>query len=215
MECQELRQKLCKHTELQESTQNQRDAALATLHQHGISDGDMAGHMADIETLRTQNDEFRNIIKQMRAELEQLSDWSVQRGEPGTDSMPTVDYVRYMEGEVRKLKSQNRDLVEQLQQTVPQGKPPMPNSAKKRTHPLTLAEKKQPSPDHTPPSSPAVNAQHRNHLIALSDTIASLHREKEELQNKSREWKRNVELLQQRLKEEEELVSSYVNRTNI
>lgn len=203
MECQELHLKISQQTEMEECTRNQRDAALATLHQHGVS-CDVAGHMTDMAKLKTQNEEFRNIIKQMRGELEQLSDWSAQRGDPSNDGMPTADYVRYMEGEVRTLKSQNRDLVEQLQQTGPQGKPPTPNSAKKRT---VQTEKKQPPPDHTPPSSPATNTRHRNHLIALSDTIASLHREKTELESRVQEWRKRVETLQGKLKEEEELVS--------
>jgi DNA primase len=153
-----------------------------------------------IGTLQTQNDEFRKIIKQMRAELELLSD---SRGEPTAENMPTVGYVCYMEGEVRRLKAHNREIVEQQQQqqqqqqAVPQGKPPTPNTRKTST----LAEKKQHSPVSSSPE------QHRNHLIALSETIASLHRERTEMENKEREVRRNLELLQDRLKEEQELVS--------
>lgn len=207
MECQELRQKLEKQRELCECIETQRDAALATLHQHGIPcDNEVAGHMTNIRTLKTQNDEFRSIIAQMRAELEQLSDWSEQRGDdPAAESMPTADYVRYMEGEMRKLKSRNRDLAEQLQRTTAQGKPPTPNSARKKARSPTPTEKKQCS-DHTPPLSSAEIVQHRSHLVALSDTIASLHREKAELENTSRELKGIVEHLQERLKEEQEVV---------
>ena len=210
LECQELRQKLSQQADTEESTRSQRDAALATLHQHGLS-CDVAGHVSVMATLRAQNEEFRNIIKQMRAELEQLSDWSAQRGDPSADSMPTADYVRYMEGEVRTLKTRNRDLAEQLQQAAPLGKPPTPNSAKKRTRSPVRAEKK--PTDHTPPSSPAADTRHRNHLIALSDTIASLHREKTALESKALEWRKNAEILQESLKEEEELVSPYLART--
>lgn len=205
MECQELRQKLERQATLYKTMETQRDAALATLHHHGIPcDEEVAGHMTDIRTLKAQNDEFRSIIAQMRAELEQLSDWSAHGGErSGTEGMPTADYVRYMEGEVRKLKAQSRELVEQLQRTATQGKPPTPNSVRKKARSPVQAEKQQPS-EHAPP---CVNVQHRNHLVALSDTIASLHREKAELENTSRDLERNVEHLQERLKEEQELVS--------
>ncbi len=54
-----------------------------------------------------------------------------------------------------------------------------------------------PPPDQA--TSVVTSQQHRSHLIALSDTIASLQREKAELENKSREWKAKAEHLQGRL----------------
>ena len=178
---------------------SQRDAAITILHKHGIScDQEMASHVTQITTLGTQNRELQNVIKQMRIELEQLSEWSAGKGgRQDSQEMPTLDYVRYMEEQVKKMKSENRQLAEQLELSVPQGKPPTPAHVKRSP----VGERKQATP-----TSVDVQAQHRSHLIALSDTIATLHKEKAETEYKVQEWMRKVNQLQDRLKEEEELV---------
>lgn len=184
---------------------SQRDAAVTILHKHGISDQEIASQVTKITTLSTQNRELQNVIKQMRIELEQLSEWSTRKGvQQDSQDMPTLDYVRYMEEQVKKMKSENRQLAEQLQQggLPPQGKPPTPGSAKRSP----VGERKLPA---IPGTSVDVQAQHRGHLVALSDTIASLHKEKAEAECKIREWKGKVGQLQDKLKAEEELVMQW------
>lgn len=199
IEYQELKQKLDNQTKLSKSLADQRDAALAICQQNGIScNGNMATHITDMKALRTQNEEFRNIIKQMRTELENLTSLPPQKGDE-----PTVNYVRYMEEEVRKVKAENRELMEQLQQRVPQGKPPTPNTARKSS---SVEGRK--SADHNSSLSHAQNTQHQQQLIALSETIASLHREKASLESRVQEWKGKVEDLQSRMQEEKELVNN-------
>lgn len=178
---------------------SQRDAAITILHKHGIScDQEIASHVTKITTLSTQNRELQSVIKQMRMELEQLSEWSARKGvQQDSQDMPSLDYVRYMEEQVKKMKSENRQLAEQLQQGLPQGKPPTPGCVKRSP----VGERKQATP-----TSVDVQTQHRSHLVALSDTIASLHKEKAEAECKTREWRRKVDQLQDKLKEEQELV---------
>lgn len=202
-ECHELRSQLDHQTQLMETMRNQRDAAIASLNKHGISCDDITGHVMDIQTLQAQNEELREVIRQMRMELEQLSDSPIQRDHHVNQSMPTTNYVQYMEEEVRKVKSENRQLTEQLQQAAAQGKPPTPNTIHKKSP--NQGEKRR---GHSTPPSPSVDVhlKHQTHLIALSDTIASLQREKVDMENKTREWKTKVEQLQDKLKEEEELV---------
>ena len=204
-ECQELRTQL----DLLHTAQTQRDVAIATLQQHGIHCEDLGTQVTEVQALQRQNQELRAIIKQMRAELEQLSDWSDRRA---SDSTPTTNYVRYMEEEVRKVKSENRKLSEQVQQMAAQRKPPTPNSVKAKTSSPTLERKANhtESPDmvqvkHSS-ATKDMHHQHRGHLIALSDTIASLQREKGALESQVQEWRSKCEDLQGRLKNEQEMV---------
>lgn len=206
-----LFQLLSEHKELQcnfeqqsklfETVQTERDAAIAMLHQHGISLDDkiFTGCVMDIQTLRAQNDELCHTIKQMRVELEQLSDISILKGE---QNVPAPNYVHYMEEEVRKVKAENRQLLEQLQQSqgVAQGKPPTPASARSRKAKPAVSEQQERS------ESTAMEAKHRDHLIALSDTIASLQKQKGELEMRERDWSVKVDMLEKRLKEQEEIV---------
>ena len=192
-----------------DSIRNERDAAIATLHQHGISnDKEFRGHVANIQALRAQNEELRLSIKQMRVELEHLSDISAQKAE---QIIPAANYVRYMEEEVRKVKAENRQLLEQLQpsQGAAQRKTPTPSSTRaKKAKQLSPHAQKQTHTVGEPQEQKdsTVVAKHRDHLIALSDTIASLQKEKGQLENREREWTRKIEILEQRLKEQEEMV---------
>lgn len=210
----EVRVQLEHQTQLTHTTKTERDAAIATLHKHGVSCDHLGDHVTDIRTLQAQNEKLRGIIKQMRVELEQLSDWSDRCD---GESVPTANYVRYMEEEVRKVKTENRKLSEKVQQTAAQRKPPTPNNAKTDSHSpihddrklLSSGHDESPVPQETRRnSSPSgVRSQHRTHLIALSDTIASLQREKGEVENQAQQWQGKVKELQDRLKEEQEMVS--------
>ncbi len=188
--------------------QNERDAAISTLHQHGISFSDET--FTDIQTLRAQNEELRHTIKLMRVELEQLSDLSVLKAE---QSAPAANYVHYMEEEVRKVKADNRNLVEQLQQGLgaSQRKPPTPLSGRPRkAKQLSPLKHSHTTSEQQEQQESAVEAKHRDHLIALSDTIASLQREKGELENRDRDWQRKVDTLEQRRKDQEEMVMQHI-----
>ena len=208
-ECVELKGQLEQQIQLAESMRTQRDVALSSLHKHGIASDDFDAKVADFQTLQASNEELRAVIKQMRVEIEQLSDLSDHRN---GENMPTANYVRYMEEEVRKVKSENRQLVAQLQQMK---KPPTPK--RKGSSPAQEDGKRSSQVRSRSPvegeggSSQSgagdVHLQHRGHLIALSDTIASLQREKADLENTVRHWKEKADKLQEKLNEEQELVS--------
>ena len=192
---------------LLDTMHTERDAAIAMLRQYGVSfnDKNFTGHVTDMQTLHVQNKELCNTIKQMRVELEQLSDLSVLKRE---QDVPTANYVHYMEEEVRKVKADNRLLVQQLQQGqgVGQGKPPTPASARhKKVAQLSPQAQKQSRSTGQLQESGA-ESRHRDHLIALSDTIATLQREKGELETREREARGKLEALQHRLKQQEEMV---------
>ena len=206
-ECKELQVKMEHQTKLLDAMRTERDAAIAMLRQCGVlfDDKNFTGHVTDMQTLHVQNKELCSTIKQMRVELEQLSDLSVPKGE---QDVPAANYVRYMEEEVRKVKADNRLLTEQLQQGqgAGQGKPPTPASARhKRAAQLSPQAQKQP---RTPGQAQESGAEtkHRDHLIALSNTIAALQREKGELEEREREARRKLEALQHTLKQQEEMV---------
>ena len=192
----------------------ERDAAIDTLSQHGIPCGDhmtdhVTDHVTQVQTLQTQNKELRSVIKQMRTELEELSVTSEHReSQSNADTMPTLDYVKYMESEVRKLKSENRLLVERLQQTIPQGKPPTPSPSNRKilSSPPNPGVKRQ-HHSRSNPATPTEQVQDRTHLIALSDTIASLQRDKTEVELACQHWKTHAQKLQSKVKEEQEMVN--------
>lgn len=155
-----------------EEVQEERDVAIATLNKHGLtSDSHVTDHMTQ---LQGQNRELQNIVKQMREDMEQLTNREV--------AMPTTGYVEYMESEVVRLKTENRELVEKLKS---QGKPPPPS----------------------PPPSSGGKKQHQNHLIALSDTIAGLQREKMALELTTTRLKSRIEELEREITDEREKVS--------
>lgn len=196
----------------------ERDAAIATLREHGVPCDNMSVHVTDMQALQAQNTELRGIIKQMRVELEQLSDWSDHRHSKDT---PTANYVRYMEEEVRKMKVENRRLSEQLQQMAAHRKPPTPEAGKRKSRSFTLEDRKSPGPSALqgagqlqPSPSPSsgtrdVHRQHQSHLIALSDTIASLQREKSQAEALVQQCRGKVQELQSKLKDEQEMVREH------
>ena len=185
--------------------QAQVTESLQTKHLGG--DQQEPGHSTELQKVQAQNDQLCSVIKQMRMELENLSDSSGKREiQQGTDGMPSVDYIHYLENEVRRLKSDNRQLVERLQSCTPQGKPPASNSSKKKSSPHSAVERIKDPPSPAPPPIDDTNLQHQSHLIALSSTIASLQKEKAELERKSEEWKSMAEQLQDKLKEDQEMV---------
>ncbi len=178
--------------------QSERDAALDTLQSHGLS---CDHHMTkNISSLEAQNSELRHVIKQMREELEKLTDQPEMVGHEPSSSKVSQDYVRYMESEVRKMKLENRELLNRLQLSSPQGKPPPapppPNSS-------SLKKVPSPPPSPTPPKSLRLS---QHHLVALSETIATLNREKGELERRCEEERLRTSQLQDRLKEEKEMV---------
>ena len=125
------------------------------------------GHV--IAQLQKQNTELHSVIRQMRRELEELA-------EPTSQMATSLGYVQYMEKELNDLKTRNRDLEEQVKTM---GKPPSLDMGK---------------PPH--PRSPSVERKHRSHVIALSDTIASLQRDKCSLELELSQGKSRLEQLE-------------------
>ena len=176
---------------------HERDIAIATLSKHGLA-SHVTDHVTQLQQLRQQNEELKGVIRQMRHELEQLAQVSEARNPSpsgqGGHAQPTSGYVQYMEKELAKIKAENRRLVERLQQTPPTGKPPSTG-------------RRSPSP---PRSSNSVGSgerkQHRSHLIALSDMIASLQKEKGSLELAVVQLRSRVEELEANLSKEQEQV---------
>ena len=164
-------------TDLQD-VQQERDIAIATLNKHGLaSDCHVTDHMTE---LQQQNKELQNVIKQMRQDMEQVTNKDV--------SMPTTGYTEYIESEMVRLKAENRQLSERLMKSL--GKPPSPG--------VPQVTKK----------------QHQSHLIALSDTIANLQREKAALELTVTQLRSRMEELERELTAEKEQVSQTHTHTH-
>lgn len=192
------------------AVQQERDIAIATLGKHGLASevtDHVTGHMTQLQQLRQQNEELHRVIRQMRQELEHMarlteSHTGKNHEQNGHNIMlPTSGYVQYMEKELIKVKSENRQLMERLQQTQPTGKPPTPTPSSRQSSP---------SPPHRSNSTQVGSGerrQHRSHLIALSDTIASLQKEKAGLELSVVQLRSRVEELETSLSNEQEQVS--------
>lgn len=132
-----------------------------------------------IDQLQKQNSELHSVIRQMRTELEELA-------EPTNQVAASAGYIQYMEKELNDLKTRNRDLEEQVKTmgnppSLDMGKPPRPHS-------------------------PSVERKHRSHVIALSDTIASLQRDKCSLELEVCQGKTRLEQLEGTIKDYKEKV---------
>ena len=205
LECEELRSTLEEQTGQLTATQQERDIAIATLNKHGLA-SQVTDHVMDHMTqLRQQNEELHTVIRQMRQEIEQLAetpDSQRHHNIPCQDdrsTLPTAGYIQYMENELIKIKSENRQLLERLQQAPPTGKPPTPSASPGRGSPS--------SPRTAGTGSAGERRQHRSHLIALSDTIAGLQREKGALELTVVQLKSKVEELETNLNGEQKQVS--------
>lgn len=193
-QCRDLQQTVSQQSSVVRVVQGERDVAVATLSKHGLIEeyqtvchqrGVARDHVTEpkdhvIEQLRQQNKELHGVIRQMRQEMEQLTGFSEQRDRElhhhTGDNGPalTVGYVKYMESEVVKLKSENQQLKERVQELSLMKKPPTP--------PLVSGSKRTPSPPPTVDKPSKRESQHRSHLVALSDTIATLQKEKSALE---------------------------------
>ncbi|KAM3921114.1 coiled-coil domain-containing protein 57 [Leptodactylus fuscus] len=120
----------------------------------------------EIQKLQEQNSELREVIGQMRKEMESVCEqMSPPRpdgaGPPSSqtaENVVTADYVRSLEEEIRDLKQKKRLTEEKLQEAL---------SAKDNPEPLSAA--KPVSPD---------NVYIQNHISSLNETIAALRADK-------------------------------------
>ena len=176
-----------------------------------------AAHTSEILGLQSRNRELHGIIQQMRAELEQLSDLAEQREKEHEEErrkteeekeevpLPSVNYVAYLEKDVCKLKAEIRQMSERLALA---SKPPTPSKGLRG------------SSDAAPGrgvagvvSSSGKNKQqqqqqqHLGQLAVLTNTIAQLQKHNAELENACKDWKKKHDLLQEKLRDEKEMVS--------
>jgi predicted RNase H-like nuclease (RuvC/YqgF family) len=211
LECEELRSALEERTGVLTATQQERDVAIATLNKHGLA-GQMTdhvtNHMTQLQHLRQQNEELHAVIRQMRQEIEQLAETPngskphpIPPSQENRSILPTAGYIQYMENELVKIKSENRQLLERIQQVPPTGKPPTPSAASPGRGGSSPN-----SPRTAGTSSAGERRQHRGHLIALSDTIAGLQREKGALELAVVQLRSKVEELETSLSREQEQV---------
>ena len=215
--CRELQKTVSEHSSVVRAVQEERDVAVATLSRHGLVEeyqsvcqqgGVAQDHVTgpkDIEQLRQQNKELHAVIRQMRQEMEQLTSFSEQGdSEPhrqtGADGPAlTVGYVRYMESEVVRLKTENHQLKERVQELSVMKKPPTP--------PLVFGRKRTPSPPPTGDKPSRRESQHRAHLVALSDTIATLQNKKSALELEALQLNTKVQQLEESLAAHQEKVT--------
>ncbi|KAM4031767.1 coiled-coil domain-containing protein 57 isoform 1-T2 [Anomaloglossus baeobatrachus] len=120
----------------------------------------------EIQKLQQQNSELREVIDQMRKEMESLCDQISPSPPEGTEPLSgnttenvvTIDYVRSLEAEIRDLKQKNRLSEEKLQEALsPKDHPDLPSIAKEV------------SPD---------NVYIQNHITSLNETIGALRADK-------------------------------------
>ena len=215
--CRELQKTVSEHSSVVRAVQEERDVAVATLSRHGLVEEyqsvcqqgcvaqDHVTGPKDIEQLRQQNKELHAVIRQMRQEMEKLTGFSEQGdNEPhrqtGDDGPAlTVGYVRYMESEVVRLKSENHQLKERVQELSVMKKPPTP--------PLVFGRKRTPSPPPTGDKPSRRESQHRAHLVALSDTIATLQNKKSALELEALQLNTKVQQLEESLAAHQEKVT--------
>lgn len=216
--CHDLQQTVSQQSSVVRAVQGERDVAVATLSKCGLikeyqtvcqQGGVAQDHVTEpkdhvIEQLRQQNKELHAVIHQMRQEMEQLTGFSEQRDkEPhhhsGDDGPAlTVGYVKYMESEVVRLKSENQQLKERVQELSLMKKPPTP--------PLVGGSNRTPSPPLTGDKPSRRESQHRAHLVALSDTIATLQKEKSALELEVLQLNTKVRQLEESLTAHQEKV---------
>lgn len=141
-----------------------------------------------ISQLRQQNSDLHNVIRQMRTELEMITEPTNQI---------SASYVQYMERELQELKSRNRELEVKVQsKQISAEKPPRSPSVERQTRGHTTNEKSHVISEDT----------HRSHVIALSDTIAALQRDKYGLEVELRQFKARVSQLEGQLQQHKEKV---------
>lgn len=218
-EREETLKKLDEQTLQHHSVQREKDAVLGVLHKHNIPWEDhLTSHVTELQKLQSQNRELHATIKQMRSELEQLSEMTECEREQQQVGEPSVQYITYLENDVCKLKSKNRQLAERLAQV---SKPPTPRCSQRQaglTSPGVTGDQQHPASSATVAAVSSgegsavgqLQQQHREQLIALSDTIACVQREKGQLEREREEWRDKAQLLQDQLTEEKEMVCLWV-----
>ena len=132
-----------------------------------------------ISQLRQQNSDLHNVIRQMREEIETIAEPSNQI---------SASYVHYMEQELTELKLKNRELEVKVQsKQVSSDKPPRSPSVESKSHVIS-------------------EDVHRSHVIALSDTIAALQRDKSGLECELAQCRTGMGRLEGALQEHKEKV---------
>ncbi|XP_077315004.1 coiled-coil domain-containing protein 57 isoform X2 [Lithobates pipiens] len=121
---------------------------------------------SEIQKLQEQNSELRQVIGQMRKEMEmlceQMSPVAAERTEPKSGNtygtVPSADYVKSLEEEIKDLKQRNREMEEQLQ----------------------LAPSTKDSPDPPTSAKPVLpdNVYIQTHIRSLNETIGALRADK-------------------------------------
>ncbi len=178
----------------------EKDAAQELLREHNIPwpASASASHTSEIRRLQVRNKELLNIIAKMRAELEQLSGLTERREleheeerKKKEEVAPSVQYVTYLEKDVHRLKAEIRQMSEKLGLA---SKPPTPPKGGSKGG---AAES----------SSGGKQQQLVDQVSMLTDTIAHLQKQNTELERSCEEWKKKSSSLQDRLKEDKEMVS--------
>ena len=194
-EVKELREALSRQASVVREVQRERDDAIAALSKHGDRSEECDLSDGAVQRLKEQNSELHTVIKQMRVEMEQLTQATHTPGTPdGGNPVLTPGYVQYMEREVTQLKSEKNQLQDQIRELLAAKKPPTPRS------------KQSPPPPPPTQSGKSVEQQHRSHLVALSDTIAGLQGEKAQRELECMQLRSAVEALEERLRLTQEKV---------
>ncbi|XP_071106451.1 coiled-coil domain-containing protein 57-like isoform X1 [Haliotis cracherodii] len=166
--------------------QRDRNIAMATLKHHGIPinkninvDSSVFEEESrhDLLQLQEQNDNLRDVIRQMREQMEDLGhDLPTQ---PGSPAAPSRDYVSSLELEVTQLKQKLRKLREELEAHK------MPGVVSHADSDDVMAEVKD-------------NTVVRNHIQMLNNMLGSVRSEKVELTAQVRKQQARIQYLESR-----------------
>ncbi|XP_046573024.1 coiled-coil domain-containing protein 57-like isoform X2 [Haliotis rubra] len=166
--------------------QRDRNIAMATLKHHGIPinkninvDSSVFEEESrhDLLQLQEQNDNLREVIRQMREQMEDLG--HNLPTQPGSPTAPSRDYVASLEQEVTQLKQKLRKLKEELEAHK------MPGVASHAENDDIMVEVKD-------------NTVVRNHIQMLNNMLGSVRSEKVELTAQVRKQQARIQYLEGR-----------------
>ncbi|XP_067671855.1 coiled-coil domain-containing protein 57-like isoform X2 [Haliotis asinina] len=166
--------------------QRDRNIAMATLKHHGIPinknvnvDSSVFEEESrhDLRQLQDQNDNLREVIRQMREQMEDLGHNLPTQS--GTPAVPSRDYVSGLEQEVTQLKQKVRKLKEELEAHK------MPGVTSHPENDDVMAEVKD-------------NTVVRSHIQMLNNMLGSVRSEKVELTAQVRKQQARIQYLESR-----------------
>lgn len=190
------------------SVAKEKDIAIATLKIHNLYQ-DFLSHLEEVKghvlkpshdssahiMLSQQNEQLKSVISSMRKEMEQLTLQRPGQSTAGESPSCSHGYIKYLERELVSVKSENRHLRAEGRQQGGGGggaetRPPHPPQFGERLH------------------SPTPSTTRHSHLLAMSEAIAVLQKEKKAVELRVIWLQHALRAAQTSLRAREEEVSS-------